>query len=168
MQKHFTIPIALACLLAMPARGEQVAPEFNLNAFKIGKLHTGIPAGEVTGLPGCVFKKGKLISSEADGAWHQTWSAPGCGLTLGFTAQDKKAPLSLFDFKIEAPNTFKTQKGIGIGSSEAQVRAQYLRDINKEESTSQQTLVLGSMYGGVVFELENGKVTSIFVGASAE
>ena len=52
--------------------------------------------------------------------------------------------------KIEAPSNFKTQKGIGIGSSEAEVRSQYVREINKEESINQQRLVLGSVYGGVI------------------
>ncbi|HRH78829.1 MAG TPA: hypothetical protein PK129_15905 [Cellvibrionaceae bacterium] len=161
--------ILTACLFSVSARSEDaVAPEFNVDAITIGKLHRGMQAAEAVGLPGCVFTKGALINSEADGAWHQTWSAPRCGLTLGFGAEDKKKPLTLFDMKIEAPSNFKTQKGIGIGSSEAEVRSQYVREINKEESINQQRLVLGSVYGGVIFELDKGRVKSIFVGAAAE
>ena len=48
------------------------------------------------------------------------------------------------------------------------MRAQYLREINKEESVSQESIVLGSIYGGVIFKLEKGRVKSMFVGAAAE
>lgn len=169
MRIHLTLLTLAACLAAAPGWSEEAAePQYKLDAFKIGKLHLGMPASEVVGLPGCVFTKGELVTSEVDTALHQTWSAPRCGLTLGFSTEDKKSPLKLFDMRIEAPSTLKTAKGIGLGSTEAQVRAQYLRDINKEESISQQSIVLGSIYGGVIFELEKNKVKSIFVGAAAE
>ncbi|HMW48419.1 MAG TPA: hypothetical protein PKC70_08995 [Cellvibrionaceae bacterium] len=169
MRLHLTLFALASCLIATPVwSGEAAQPEIKLTTFRIGKLHIGMPASEVVGLPGCVFTKGKLVTSEADGGWHQTWRAPRCGLTLGFSAEDKKSPLKLFDMKVEAPSTLKTEKGIGIGSTDAQVRSQYLREINTEESISQQNLVLGSVYGGVIFELDKGRGNSIFVGAAAE
>lgn len=169
MRSHFKLFTLATCLIAAPAWSEEAAqPEINLDAFKIGKLHLGMPAAGVVGLPGCVFAKGELFTSEVDAAWHQTWRAPRCGLTLEFSTEDKKSPLKLFDMRVEAPSALKTEKGIGIGSAEAQVRSQYMRDINKEDSVSQQRIVLGSIYGGVIFELEKGRVKSIFVGAAAE
>ncbi|HEY6529204.1 MAG TPA: hypothetical protein VIZ65_10960 [Cellvibrionaceae bacterium] len=164
MNQWFRVCALVTGLLCTPV----IAEEFNLDGFKIGKLHTGMLSAEAVGLPGCVFTKGKLLSSEADGAWHQAWSAKGCGLTLSFSAQDKKSPLRLSDMEIIAPSQLKTERGVGIGSTEAQVRTQYIGQINTEESVAQKTLVLGSMYGGVIFELNKGSVQRIFVGASAE
>lgn len=155
---------ALAMLNCMPLAAE----EFNLDAFMLGKIHYGMSVADAAGLPGCVFTKGKLIASEADGALHQAWQGRSCGVNLGFSTLDKKAALKLTDIEILAPSQIKTARGIGIGSTEAQVRAQYPHEINPEESMAQQTIVLGSIYGGVVFGLEKGKVKRIFVGAAAE
>jgi hypothetical protein len=164
MQQWSKVCALVAGLVCTPVMAE----EFNLDGFKIGKLHTGMLSAEAVGLPGCVFTKGKLLASEADGAWHQAWSAKGCGLTLGFSTQDKKSALRLSDLEVVAPSTLKTERGIGIGSTEAQVRTQYIHEINAEESVAQKTLVLGSVYGGVIFELNKGRVQRIFVGAAAE
>jgi hypothetical protein len=144
------------------------AAEFDYGAFRLGKLHHGMPAAQAAGLPGCVFTKNKLATSEVDGAWHQSWSAKGCGVTLGFVAKEKTAALTLDQIEIQAPSQIKTDRGVGVGSSEADVRMHYLKDINAEDSTPQERIVLGSIYGGVVFGLEKGRVVSIFVGAAAE
>ncbi len=169
MKLHLSQFVLVACIITAPAWSEEAAePVFNLDAFKIGKLHTGMPAAEIARVTGCVFTKSKFVSSEVDGNWHQTWSAPRCGLTLDLSTEDKKQPLKLFDMRVEAPSPLTTDRSIGIGSSESQVRAQYLREINKEESVSQESIVLGSIYGGVIFKLEKGRVISMFVGAAAE
>ena len=44
----------------------------------------------------------------------------------------------------------------------------YAAEINREESDLPETVVVGSIYGGVVFTMKNGKVVSIFIGAAAE
>jgi hypothetical protein len=44
----------------------------------------------------------------------------------------------------------------------------YKRDYNKEESTPGSSFVAGSTYGGISFEIKNGKVSQIFLGAASE
>jgi hypothetical protein len=164
MKHRVKLFAVLAMLNCMPL----VAEDFNIDTFMLGKIHYGMSVAGATGLPGCVFTKGKLIASEADGAWHQGWKGRSCGVNLGFSAADKKSALKLTDIEILAPSQIKTTRGIGIGSTEAQVRTQYSHEINAGESIPQQTVVLGSVYGGVVFGLEGGKVQRILVGAAAE
>ena len=43
----------------------------------------------------------------------------------------------------------------------------YSDKINADES-SDEMIVVGSIYGGMVFSFENGKVKQIFIGAGAE
>ena len=44
----------------------------------------------------------------------------------------------------------------------------YKRDRNEEESTPGSSFIAGSIYGGVIFQIENGKVSQIFLGAAGE
>jgi hypothetical protein len=61
-----------------------------------------------------------------------------------------------------------TARGVRLGSSEAEVKIAYGREFNAEESRAGETFVAGSVYGGVIFEVEKGKVVGIFIGAAAE
>lgn len=61
-----------------------------------------------------------------------------------------------------------TTRGIKIGSTEAEVRKAYQDVENKEESEAGKSFVAGSIYGGVIFTLEKGRVVEIFMGAAAE
>ena len=44
----------------------------------------------------------------------------------------------------------------------------YGRDKNTEDSVPKETFVAGSLYGGLIFNFKNNRVTEIFLGASAE
>lgn len=164
MKPTLSICAFITALITTPLH----AAEFDYGAFRLGKLHHGMPAGQVVGLPGCVFTKDAWGTSEVDGAWHQTWSAAGCGVTLGFVTEEKSGPAKVDAIVIEAPSKIKTDRGVGVGSSEADVRRHYLKDINAEDSTPHESIVLGSIYGGVIFGLKSGRVVRIFVGAAAE
>jgi hypothetical protein len=66
-----------------------------------------------------------------------------------------------------SPFDYKTSKGISIGSNYQEVEKAYKDYVNAEFS-NKESIVAGSIYGGVIFSFKNGKVTSIFIGASAE
>jgi hypothetical protein len=53
---------------------------------------------------------------------------------------------------------------VGLGSTAA-IEAAYGREHTHVDASS---VLVGSSYGGLYFELEDGKVSSIFIGASAE
>jgi hypothetical protein len=40
--------------------------------------------------------------------------------------------------------------------------------LDPEENTNRENLVAGSVYGGLFFKIEKGKVVEIFLGAGAE
>jgi hypothetical protein len=62
---------------------------------------------------------------------------------------------------------FRTSKGISIGSSYQEVEQAY-KDYMNPEFSNRESIVAGSIYGGVVFSFEKGKVKSVFVGAASE
>jgi hypothetical protein len=69
---------------------------------------------------------------------------------------------------LTAPCTLATKRGIRIGSPEKEARKAYKKDWNREDNALSGSFVAGSIYGGIVFQLQNGKVSRIFLGASAE
>jgi hypothetical protein len=68
---------------------------------------------------------------------------------------------------ISEPCELKTSRRIGIGSNMEEVKSAYKVAIDPSSSDSE-TIVAGSVYGGIIFKMENNKVKSIFIGASAE
>lgn len=69
---------------------------------------------------------------------------------------------------LTSPCTLATKQGIRIGSTEQEVRKAYRKDWNREDSASSENFVAGSIYGGIIFQFQDGKVTRIFLGAAAE
>ena len=67
-----------------------------------------------------------------------------------------------------APCTLATKAGIKIGSAAAAVAKAYAHHLDKENPPTAGHLVVGTIYGGIIFDFDKGKVTSIFIGAAAE
>lgn len=146
---------------------EPVAGKIDIESF--GDIKIGQPIDEAVKLLGDASSKGKAEKWEADGLMHQEWKWKDKGLTVNVSSDpaNNSAPKVISSITASAPCAFKTKAGITIGNSYDEVQAAYKNDINKEESGDDQVIV-GSMYGGIVFTFEDKKVKSIFLGAAAE
>lgn len=131
----------------------------------IGALSIGAAAAKVEKVAGRPKKKSAPEMSEAVGLYVSSWAYPDAGLELEMSAAKKKGRYKVMSLRISKPSTFKTSKGIGIGSPVADVEKAYPK--NGSESSETQ-FVAGSVYGGLVFEIVDGKVDSMFLGAQAE
>jgi len=69
---------------------------------------------------------------------------------------------------LSTPSRKKTSRGIGIGSLQKEVLEAYGAEFNREESLLPDTIIAGSVFGGLVFTMKDGRVESIFIGAAAE
>ncbi len=103
---------------------------------------------------------------EADGQYHQTYFYKDLGIELDMIGDDEKLK-KVNMITIVFPCNYKTSKNISIGSKLIDVQNAYNQYFNKEFSDNE-TFVAGSIYGGVIFNLKNDTVTSIFIGAAAE
>ena len=143
--------------------------EFDPNTVRFGKLKLGSESVEVHSLlPNCNFSKGEKTEWGADGLFHQNWNSPKCGVEFDMVSDTNKSEQSIASITVSRPSTLKTDKGISIGSKASRVATAYQAYVNSDESTPNQVIVVGSIYGGIQFSLENDTVSSIFVGASAE
>ncbi|MBL0173835.1 MAG: hypothetical protein IPP94_00950 [Ignavibacteria bacterium] len=138
-----------------------------LREERIGVLRIGSSERETRKAMHCTLKRGPEELWGADGAYHQEWKYAACGITLGMVSRKKGAPKSIESITVSSPSMLRTKRGIRIGSTEQEVMKAYKPFWNKEESTPG-SFVAGSIYGGLLFSFENGKVSRIFLGAAAE
>lgn len=146
-----------------------VADEFSLlKEERIGDFSIGLSEKTIKEKVPCSLKRGKEELWGADGIYHQTWDYPACGLSFGMSSEQKGGRKTVDSITVTAPSTLKTKRGIQIGSSEQDVIKAYNHDRNAEDSIEKQVFVAGSIYGGLVVNFKNNRVTELFLGAGAE
>ncbi|MBN9414515.1 hypothetical protein ABS71_04770 [bacterium SCN 62-11] len=153
----------LFCVLTAVALA---APMKVTDAQKVGNLRLGLESSQVASLLGKPGKETRPLEEGATGLTvkDQTFKQ-GLVVTL---AREKTATVWRVErFLVTTPCTWKTPQGIGLGSTEQEVRKVYSQLLDAESQSPKQ-LVVGTIYDGVIFHMKNGKVESIFVGAAAE
>ncbi|MBX3166905.1 MAG: hypothetical protein KF760_05820 [Candidatus Eremiobacteraeota bacterium] len=155
---------ALLCLLTATALA---TPMKVTDAQKVGNLRLGLESSQLAPLLGKPSKEGKPVEEGATGLTvkDQTFKKQGVVVTL---SREKKARVWRVErFVVTAPCAWKTPQGIGVGSTDQEVRKVYGQLLDAESQAAGQ-LVVGTIYDGVIFHIKKGKVESIFVGAAAE
>lgn len=144
-----------------------------MQSERLGPLRLGLPAGEVLKALGKPDEKSERALWAADGAEHQQWRYPAQGIVLGMIAEGSGNEQQIYAITISAPCRFRTARDIGIGSGRGEVLEAYRREIARSSGDSavgisDDAVIAGSVYGGVVFTIKHDKVTAVFIGAGAE
>jgi hypothetical protein len=149
---------------------ELVASGTGLEGFEVpfGPLRLGLAAEEAVAALGAPARRSEPVFEGATGNHVSRWSWPGAGVTLTLASAEEDGPWTVERMELTAPAAFRTPDGIGIGSTRAEVLEAYGASTDPENPPTEDTIVLGSLYGGVILTLEAGKVAKVFVGAAAE
>lgn len=160
------------CLPAWP--GEPGGPQpaesssFDTQGERIGGLRLGMHQKEVDKIIPCKVKKGKEALEGATGSYVQMWQYPDCGIELKMGSDRKGGAKTVESIAVTSPSDLATNRGIRIGSTEAEVMKDYGPYRDNEMSENGEEFVAGSIYDGMIFQFKNGQVTRIFLGAAAE
>lgn len=169
--KILTIFIGILVLNMFDAsncRADETVMEAMLRKESLGGLRLGLPEKDVLKLLGKPATRGEFVFQEADGNYVQDWHYPDKGIELWMSAGEKKSAVkTIANITASAPCTLATKKGIKIGDAESAARKAYTEHVDRETSDPD-TLVVGSIYGGIIFNFTEGKVSRIFFGAAAE
>jgi hypothetical protein len=138
-----------------------------LSRERLGPLRIGSTADAVRRAVACPIQRGQATLWAADGALHQRWQAPACGLELDLVSDRPGQPQVVGSIRLSAPSPWRSRRGIGIGSPEAQVLRAYGADLDRNGSQGG-SLVIGSIYGGLIVTIDAGRVSGLFLGAAAE
>ena len=154
---------------ASNCRADETVTEAMLRAESLGGLRLGLPEKDVLKLLGSPATRGKLVFQEADGNYVQDWHYPDKGTELLMSAGEKRSGVkTIANITASAPCTFATRKGIKIGDAESAARKAYAEHVDRETRADPGILVVGSIYGGIIFNFTEGKVSRMFFGAAAE
>lgn len=134
---------------------------------RFGQLRLGADADVVTSTLGEPESVSGPVANEAEGTMNWSWKYPAQGLEVEIGAEDRNAPKRVSAIMVGPGSSLKTRFGIGVGSPVDDVERAYGPCLSREES-SPETLIAGTIYGGVFFSIEDGAVRAIFVGAGAE
>jgi hypothetical protein len=142
--------------------------EFSLmRKERIGSLRIGLSEAKVKQIMNCNLKREPEQFSQVDGAYHQEWKYADCGVVLVMVSDRQNAAKSIYSISTSSPSRLSTKRGIRIGSTKTAVIKAYKSEWNRGDGSSE-SFVAGSIYGGLIFQFENGKVSQIFLGAAAE
>jgi hypothetical protein len=159
---------AFMVIIGLFGTGAFAAGEFPYEKEQLGKLHIGLSEREVKQIIPGKPTRGAEKWWGADGQYHQDWQYTDGGITLGMVSKKKGGLKSIESITITSPSSLQTQRGIRIGSTEAEVVKAYGPFRNAEDSKPGELFVAGSIFGGVMFEFQQGRVNRIFIGAAAE
>ena len=153
---------------SLPAESSALATDPATSAdYHLGALRLGLSGTTVITLLGEPDSRSDRVEQGADAMFVSTWTYAPRGVTLVMGSESADGAATIVAITAIAPSVLKTAEGIGIGSDEAAVQTAYEEQINTEES-GEGSFVIGSLYGGMVLEMANGTVLSIFIGAAAE
>lgn len=154
-------------LTTKTAKEEQSEIGFELMKNEsVGEIKLGLGIKKVIEILGEPTEKTKAELWEADGERHQQWKYSNKGIELNLIGESDTS-LTVNMITINEVCKLKTKRNIGIGSSFEEVQAAY-KDVIDQASSTEEIIVAGTVYGGVIFNFKHKKLKSIFIGASAE
>lgn len=155
---------SLACILlsvlVLVGCGQTASVEDLAAKETIGELRLGLPDSEVVEILGEVESKSENIMWGEDGRYHQDWSYPQQGITLDMVGETTKRAENIL---IEAPCSWQTSRGIGIGSSWEAVEEKYAAEIDPalQQEVALRAILAGDLSSGIEFVFSGGGLSSI-------
>ena len=132
-----------------------------------GNVSLFMPGSELVDIIGQPDSQSDPEVWEADGSEHCIWTYMSNGLYLDMTRYSEDEGFVVYSITAVAPCDLETGRGIAIGDAREEVLAVYADEYNESES-SEDLIVLGSLYSGMLVTVEEGIVTGFYVGAMAE
>lgn len=133
-----------------------------------GPVYLGQSEKDAVVALGAPDAKSKAQEWGADGMMHEDWTYKTAGLVVNMSFNKTGDPgKTVFSIKATAPCNFKTAAGAGVGSSYDEVKNLYAGNTDASV-TGNAEIIVGSVYGGIIFQFANGKASSVFLGAAAE
>ncbi|MBK6920975.1 MAG: hypothetical protein IPH07_26505 [Deltaproteobacteria bacterium] len=160
-------PDAKAADAKAPSGPVFVDGNIDLSFESVGELHVGMTPAEVEAKLGKPSKTTKIQEEGATGEFVQTWRYPAAGIEVGLSATTKNGAQTVRSLSAGPTCKLPLGWGLAIGSTRAEVEAIYGSNF-EAETTTPETFVAGSIYGGAIYTFVDGKVTHLFLGAAAE
>ena len=142
-------------------------PQGKIDIETFGEIKIGQALTYLLKAMGNPDTKSKVTEWGAVGLMHEDWTYKSKGVVINLSSEKKNSDKVIFSITANSNCNFKTRANMGIGNTYEEVTDVYKRDIDTEQTTKE-TIVVGSVYGGIIFSFENNKVKSVYLGPAAE
>ncbi len=135
----------------------------------VAGVSLGIPRTKAIEILGKPSESEEPWEEGATGEWVSTvkWDKLGLELTMsGSSADDKEARVR--GILLNEKSTAKTAKNVGVGSTLEEVIAAYGEGRDPDNAGETEHIVIGSLYYGIFVYLQDGKVSTLYMGQGAE
>ena len=141
-----------------------------LKSESLGGVKIGMTESELIKLLGQPASKSAAVVWGADGLSHSDWSYSSKGLNVNLSKDSGSGKEAVvYSIRADSSCTFATARGIKAGSSKTDVLKAYGAEIDSQvNKDTNDKIIIGSVFSGIVITLNNNAVSSIFVGTSAE
>lgn len=133
-----------------------------------GWLALNLPEETVLATLGQPDTKDRVAFWGALEVYVQSWHYPEQGIKIDMMSEWLGGPQEVLRVQLNESATSTTARGIGIGSTWAEVEAAYGDERELGTAGAENIFVAGSIYGGVIFSFEGDRVSEIMLGAGAE
>ncbi len=130
-----------------------------------GGIKAGIHSEEVIAILGEPDIKSEIKYVSEDDSNRQTWIYMDKGCELSFYVFDDST-WQVESYSLNQNSILRSERGIGISNTTEEVRLAYEQELARQQGEEQ--IIVGTLRGGIVFWLTEGKVSNIFVGSSVE
>ncbi len=164
-----TVSETAAATATSPADYEALGFDL-MDSETLGDVKLGMTESELIAKLGKPDKQSDAEVWGADGLKHADWTYTALGLTINMSeSANPESEFVSYSISAEAPCALATAKGVKIGDGKDAVITAYGYAVqDQSDEGTKDSIVAGSVYGGVIFDMTDGKVTSIFIGAAAE
>lgn len=162
------IVAALAFALLYTPAGDKQPSAGVMRSENLGGLRIDMAAQDVIELLGESRERGEQRMSESDALYHQEWRYPRQGILLDMVSEQANDNTKIASIRVGPPSSIATGRGVKVGDSFTAVNKAYSDQLDADNSDPPFTLLAGSLYDGILFSFEEGKVIRIYLGAVAE
>lgn len=135
----------------------------------IGGIAIGMTETQLTAALGKPETKSIPEVWGADGLDHSYWTYDAKGLEIGLAKDDAKDnEAAVCYIRAYDPCALATKQGSKIGDAADAVKTAYADAIDPQAQTDDGSIIAGSVFGGIQFTIQDGKVAGIYIGAQAE
>lgn len=138
-----------------------------MRSERFGKLHLGLDSRSLARSLGRPEQESPDTFEAATGLYVRQWRYERRGIEVRLVSPKRLGSQRVDAMTFTAPCNLRSTRKIGVGSTADAVRKAYADYLDPATVTSD-TMIAGSVYGGIMFHVADGRVDRIFVGAGAE
>jgi hypothetical protein len=136
--------------------------------IQFGWLQWQLPEDDILKIAGLPDSLTQLIGDEVRGGYKKEWVYSQMGIKIGLGQEKLEGNSTIYFYWLDESCKLRSKNGIGIGSNAKDVFRVYHNKIDTSNTVLNKRIIVGDIYEGTQFIIQNDTVNKIYVGPGAE